>query len=103
VAQKAPVYRRTSTCKKESTMRILTHVMHWQAIEVVIVAVNRGEVKTIALETGPNVAPGQYSGLLGATSEVNEGNWLTVAPGGQAMLHLGQLSTFVVRSQPPHP
>jgi hypothetical protein len=64
-------------------MRILTHVMHWQAIEVVIVAVNRGEVKTIALETGLNVASGQYSGPLGATSEVNEGNWLTVAPGGE--------------------
>jgi cyclomaltodextrin glucanotransferase len=71
--------------------------------EVVIVVVNRGDAKTIALETGPNVAPDQYSGLLGATGEVNEGNWLTVAPGGRAMLHLGQLSAFVVRSQPPHP
>jgi cyclomaltodextrin glucanotransferase len=71
--------------------------------EVVIMVVNRGEAKTIALATGTNVAPGQYSGLLGATGEVNEGNWLTVAPGGRAMLHLGQLSAFVVRSQPPHP
>ena len=71
--------------------------------EVVIVVVNRGEAKTIALAPGPNVAPGQYSGFLGATGEVNESNWLTVAPGGRAMLHLGQLRAFVVCSQPPHP
>jgi cyclomaltodextrin glucanotransferase len=71
--------------------------------EVVLVAVNRGDGKTIAIQTGIDIAPGDYTGLLTPTSEANQGNSLTVSPGGQATLYLGRLSALVVWASPPQP
>jgi hypothetical protein len=71
--------------------------------EVVIVAVNRGEDTTIAIQERFGLAPGHYTGLLTQASEVNQGNFLTVPAEGQATMHLGRLSSLVVWSQPPQP
>jgi cyclomaltodextrin glucanotransferase len=71
--------------------------------DVVIVAVNRGDDQNIALQTGIDVVPGSYTGLLTQASEVNQANMLTVTPEGQATMHLGRLSALVVWSQPPQP
>jgi cyclomaltodextrin glucanotransferase len=71
--------------------------------ETVLVAVNRGEGKTIALQQGIDFAPGRYTGLLTKTSEVNEGNFLVVTPEGTSTLYLGPLSSLVVWSQQQNP
>lgn len=71
--------------------------------EVVLVAVNRGDGKTIAIPTGIDITPGYYTGLLTQTSEVNQGNFLTVTQEGQATIYLGRLSALVVWASPPHP
>jgi glycosidase len=71
--------------------------------EVVLVAVNRGDGKTIAIQTGVDIAPGHYTGLLTATSEANQGNFLTVTQEGQATIYLGRLSALVVWASPPQP
>lgn len=64
--------------------------------EVVLVAVNRGEEKTISLPGRLGLPPASYTGVLEHTSEVNEGNYLRVAPGSWT-LHLNKLSSLVVR------
>jgi len=71
--------------------------------EVVLVAVNRGDGKTIAIQTGIDITPGYYTGLLTQTSEVNQGNFLTVTQEGQATISLARLSALVVWASPPHP
>jgi cyclomaltodextrin glucanotransferase len=70
--------------------------------DVVIVAVNRGDAKTVTINTGVEFAPGGYTGLLSQTSETNQGNLLTVTPDGQATMHMDQFGALVVWSQPPH-
>ena len=50
--------------------------------EVVLVAVNRGEEKTVTLKGRLGLAAGTYKGVLEKASEVNEGNYLSVVPGG---------------------
>ncbi len=64
--------------------------------DIVLVAVNRGEEKTISLSGRLGLAPGSYTGVLQNASETNEGNFLTVAP-GKWTLHLNKLSSLVVR------
>jgi cyclomaltodextrin glucanotransferase len=71
--------------------------------EVVIVAVNRGDDTTIAIQKRLDLTPGHYTGLLTQTSEVNQGNFLAVPPEGQATMYLGRLSSLVVWSQAPQP
>jgi cyclomaltodextrin glucanotransferase len=71
--------------------------------EVVLVAVNRGDGKTIAIQTGVEIPPGDYTGLLTQTSEANQGNSLTVTREGQETIDLGRLSALVVWSQLPQP
>jgi hypothetical protein len=71
--------------------------------DFVIVAVNRGDDQTMTLQTGIDVAPGSYNGLLTQASEVNRANLFTVTPEGQATMHLGRLSALVVRLQSPQP
>ncbi len=66
--------------------------------EVVLVAVNRGEDKTLSLPGALGIAPGYYAGLLGQSSEANQGNYLSVAP-GRWTLHLNKLSSLVVHPQ----
>jgi cyclomaltodextrin glucanotransferase len=63
---------------------------------VVLVAVNRGEAKTVSLKGKLGIAPGEYTGLLADASDVNQGNYLAVASGRWA-LHLNKLSSLVVR------
>ena len=64
--------------------------------EVVLVAVNRGEEKTVSLRGRLGLPAGSYTGVLGHASEANEGNYLTVTPGNWT-LHLNKLSSLVVR------
>ncbi len=64
--------------------------------EVVLVAVNRGEEKTVNLPGNLHISPGSYTGLLEQASEVNSGNYLSVVPGGWT-LHMNKLSSLVVR------
>jgi hypothetical protein len=61
------------------------------------------DVNTIAIQKRLDLAPGHYTGLLTQTSEVSQGNFLTVPPEGQATMYLGRLSSLVVWSQPPQP
>jgi cyclomaltodextrin glucanotransferase len=63
--------------------------------ELVLVAVNRGEERTVTLPRPLGVAPGHYTGLLGDASEANEGNYLSITP-GEWTLHLNRLSSLVV-------
>jgi cyclomaltodextrin glucanotransferase len=63
--------------------------------EIVLVAVNRGEEKTVALPGRLGIAPGNYAGLLGDASDVNRGNYVSVTSGGWT-LHLNRLSSLVV-------
>lgn len=63
--------------------------------EIVLVAVNRGEEKTISLRGKLGMKPGSYTGLLDDASETNRGNYLYVAPGGWT-LHLNKLSSLVI-------
>jgi hypothetical protein len=53
---------------------------------IVLVAVNRGDGKTITIQTGIDITPGYYTGLLTPTSEANQGNSLTVTQEGQATI-----------------
>jgi hypothetical protein len=70
---------------------------------IVLVAVNRGDGKTITIQTGIDITPGYYTGLLTPTSEANQGNSLTVTQEGQATIYLGRLSALVVWAPPPPP
>lgn len=63
--------------------------------EVVLVAVNRGDEKTVNLPGNLKLPPGSYTGLLEQASEVNSGNYLSVVPGGWT-LHMNKLSSLVV-------
>ena len=64
--------------------------------DVVLVAVNRGEEKTISVPGSLALRPGSYTGLLQHTSGVNEGNYLNISS-KQSTLHLNRLSALVVR------
>jgi hypothetical protein len=64
--------------------------------QVVLIAVNRGEAKTVSLNGGLGIAPGEYTGLLTEASDANTGNYLSVAK-GRWSLHLNKLSSLVVR------
>ncbi len=63
--------------------------------EVVLVAVNRGEDKTVMLPGRIGLPQGFYKGLLEGASPVNQGNYLSVTPGGWT-LHLNKLSSLVL-------
>lgn len=69
-----------------------------EGAETVLVAVNRGPAKRIALPGTLGFAPGTYRGLLFDSSSSNRGNVLRVAAGG-AQLDLGQLSEFAAQSR----
>ncbi len=64
--------------------------------QVVLVAVNRGEAKTVSLNGRLGIAPGEYRGLLTDASDANAGNYLSVTQ-GRWTLHLNKLSSLVVR------
>lgn len=63
--------------------------------EGVLVAVNRGEEKTITLPGRLHIQPGYYTGLLDDASKANQGNYVSVTP-GEWTLHLNKLSSLVV-------
>ena len=63
--------------------------------EVVLVAVNRGEDKTVSLPGRLRIPSGSYTGLLKDASEVNQGNYLSTTPEVWT-LHLNKLSSLVV-------
>lgn len=63
--------------------------------EVVLVAVNRGDEKTISLPGSLGIAPGDYTGLLAHATDANYGNYLSVKRNGWT-LHLNRLSSLVV-------
>ena len=63
--------------------------------EVVLVAVNRGEAKTVNLRGRLGLAPGVYKGLIEGASEANTGNYLAVEPGAWT-LHINKLSSLVL-------
>ncbi len=71
--------------------------------DLVLVAVNRGDSKTVTLPGKLGIPPGFYTGLLQNSSDVNQGNYLAVIPGGWT-LHLNKLSSLVMRpvSSPNH-
>jgi cyclomaltodextrin glucanotransferase len=69
-----------------------------EGADTVLVAVNRGPAKRIALSGTLGFAPGTYRGLLFDSSSTNRGNVLRVAAGG-AQLDLGQLSEFAAQSR----
>jgi cyclomaltodextrin glucanotransferase len=63
--------------------------------EIVLVAVNRGDEKTISLPGRLGLKKGLYKGLLENATEVNEGNYLSVTS-DHWILHLNRLSSLVV-------
>jgi cyclomaltodextrin glucanotransferase len=63
--------------------------------EVVLVAVNRGEDKTVSLPRPLDLPPGHYIGLLADASEANQGNYLSVEPSGWT-LHLNKFGSLVL-------
>jgi cyclomaltodextrin glucanotransferase len=63
--------------------------------EVVLVAVNRGDEKTVTLPGSLGLAPRDYRGILAHASDMNQGNYLSVSPTGWT-LHLNKLSSLVV-------
>jgi glycosidase len=63
--------------------------------EVVLVAVNRGEDKTVSLTRPLDLPPGHYVGLLADASEANQGNYLSVEPSGWT-LHLNKFGSLVL-------
>jgi glycosidase len=69
-----------------------------QGTDVVLIAVNRGDQKTISLLGRIVLPPGEYTGVLANASEVNQGNYLAVARNNWT-LHLNRLSSLVVRSK----
>ncbi len=64
--------------------------------QVVLVAVNRGDDKTVTLPGRIGIPPGSYTGLLRDASQVNQGNYLTVTSGAWS-LRLNKLSSLVIR------
>jgi cyclomaltodextrin glucanotransferase len=66
--------------------------------DTVLVAVNRGEARTVDLATPVDLPPGSYTGVLARTSEANATARLAVRAGGGATLTLGRLGALVVRS-----
>ncbi|HEX4169536.1 MAG TPA: alpha-amylase family glycosyl hydrolase [Bryobacteraceae bacterium] len=64
--------------------------------KIVLVAVNRGDEKTLSVPGRLGLAPGYYTGLLQHASEVNDGNYLSVVPGAWT-LHINKLSSLVLR------
>ena len=67
---------------------------------MVLVAVNRGEPRTIAIQNGIHLPPGRYKGLLHTASPANRDSVLIVSTGKprQTTLHLGRLGSLVVSS-----
>jgi len=63
--------------------------------DVVLVAVNRGEEKTVTLRGSIGLKPGFYTGILQQATSVNQGNYISVTR-GQWVLHLNALSSLVV-------
>jgi cyclomaltodextrin glucanotransferase len=66
--------------------------------DTVIVAVNRGDARTIDLDGGFDLAPGRYTGLLTNLGDANTNSILTVEASGAARLRLDRLGALVVRS-----
>ena len=64
--------------------------------EIVLVAVNRGEEKTLSFNGRLGLKPGEYTGLLEDASDVNQGNYLSVTAKGWT-LHMNKLSSLVIR------
>jgi glycosidase len=63
--------------------------------QIVLVAVNRGEAKTVTLNGKLGFRAREYTGLLADASEANDGNYLSVTSAGST-LHLNKLSSLVV-------
>lgn len=63
--------------------------------DVVLVAVNRGDEKTVTLNGQISLKPGSYTGLLENATGVNSGNYVSVTS-QQWTLHLNRLSSLVV-------
>jgi cyclomaltodextrin glucanotransferase len=66
--------------------------------DTVLVAVNRGDARTIDLPGGVDLAPGRYYGLLANLGDANARSVLAVEAGGAATLRLDHLGALVVRS-----
>ncbi|MBV9170700.1 MAG: alpha amylase C-terminal domain-containing protein [Chloroflexi bacterium] len=66
--------------------------------DTVLVAVNRGDARTVELTTPVDLPPGAYTGVLARTGETNAAARLAVRAGGGATLTLGRLGAFVARS-----
>ncbi|MFL6352009.1 MAG: alpha-amylase family glycosyl hydrolase [Bryobacteraceae bacterium] len=66
--------------------------------EVVLVAVNRGEEKTITLRGSLGLPTGYYTGLLADASDGNQGNYVSVTA-KELTVHLNKLSSLVVHPQ----
>jgi hypothetical protein len=64
--------------------------------EIVLVAVNRGDEKTISLPGPLGLRPGYYPGLLEDVTEANRGNYISIAPRAWT-LHLNKLSSLIVQ------
>jgi cyclomaltodextrin glucanotransferase len=62
--------------------------------ETVLVAVNRGAEKTIRLRGDLGLPSGTYTGVLGGTSEVNHGNYVSISK--KSLVHLNWMSSLVV-------
>ena len=63
--------------------------------DTVLVAVNRGEEKTISIPGSLGIKPGDYAGLLEHELAANRGNYLCVKATGST-IHLNKLSSVVV-------
>jgi hypothetical protein len=71
-----------------------------EGAEVVLVAVNRGPDAKIGLDRSLGMPLGIYRGVLQDASAVNADNKLVVRDDGSATLHIGSLSSIVIRVSP---
>ena len=96
--------RRTSPAISEGTYDTLyvdPDILVFQRVKddtCVLVAVNRGSTKDVAVNPSCSLAPGRYHGLLAGANSANRGNYVKVTAKGTT-LHLGCLSSLVLSSQ----
>jgi cyclomaltodextrin glucanotransferase len=64
--------------------------------DIVVVAVNRGPAKDIALQGSLGLVPGVYRGLIADASPANAANYVRI--GRQTSVHFGPISALVLRN-----
>jgi cyclomaltodextrin glucanotransferase len=73
-----------------------------QGDDCVVVAVNRGDAKTISVHPTCKIAMGDSAGLISAANDANRDNYAETSS-NSVTLHLGPISSIVLSSEEPEP